>query len=447
MDPILAILLWYTTITREVMDWYLTHTTQILDTLHVGFQAAFDALLIVATILAALYALIAVVVLIVRPKTERYGYDPSRAPRVTVQIPTRNEIAALRCAEACLRFDYPAEKVQILIGDDSDDRRVSARLSAFAKRHASVRVIRRKRNDGYKAGNLNNMLQHTTGEILVVFDSDYVPGPDFLRRIAAPFHDRKVVAAQARWKPINKGRSLSAILGFAITESFHQVFLPFMHWIGGSVMLCGSAGAVRGSELKRLGGLRHGSLTEDIEYALRLHRHGHRIVYLHDLACGMEVPSTPKDLYRQQMRWAFGVVNALREHGLAIVRGRVTAARKLNTLLLFPSGYLLTTLILLLFATGLLAFVTHPPGPFNPVLFTTETLRNISFTSGLLLTFVVGMALAGRSSLLAKLAIATFSIGLVVTYYVNLGIWRALRGGVMPWYLVKKEGNAHGRSR
>ncbi len=450
MDYILALLQWYSHVSHEAMTWYVTHTSAILDTLHIGFQATFDALLLVTTCLAVLYVLLSLLVLIVRPKTKRYTFDPKRAPRITVHIPTRNELAALRCARACLAWDYPADKIQILIGDDSDDPRVSAGLVAFARRNPRVRVIKRPVNEGYKAGNLNNMLLHTTGEILLVFDSDYIPEPDFARRIVAPFqHDKRIVAVQARWKPINKRETFSATLGFAITESFHQVFLPFMHWIGGSVMLCGSAEAVRVADLKRLGGWQHGSLTEDIEYALRLHRHGHHVVYLHDLTCGMEVPNTPKDLYRQQMRWAFGVVNALRDHAWGIFwsRGRVTLARKYNTLLLFPSGYLLTTLILFLFATGILAFFTHPPGPFNLALFATETAKNIAFTSGLLATFIVGMCLGGRWRSIPKLIVAMFSVGFVVTYYVNRGVWRALRRGKMQWFLVKKEGNAHRRAR
>ncbi len=446
MDHIYTLIHWYAHATQNAMGWYVAHTTQILDQLHVVFQAMFDFLLIATTCLAIMYAILSLIVLLVRPKTKKYAFDPKRAPTITVQIPTRNELAALRCAECCLAWDYPKDKIQILIGDDSNDPRVSAQLVAFAKRHKGVQVIKREINEGYKAGNLNNMLPHTKGEILIVFDSDYTPEPDFARRLVAPFqHDKGIVAVQARWKPINRRKTFSATLGFAITESFHQVFLPFMHWIGGSVMLCGSAEAVKVSELRRLGGWQHGSLTEDIEYALRLHRHGHRIVYLHDLTCGMEVPGTPRDLYRQQMRWAYGVVNALRDHASGIAKGPVTFARKFSTLVLFPSGYILTTLILLLFTTGIIAFFTHPPGPFNPVLFMTETLRNIAFTSGLLATFVVGMVRGDRWRSIPKLIGATFSIGFIVTYYVNRGVWRAVRGGRMQWFLVKKEGNKRAR--
>ncbi|HDD72727.1 MAG TPA: glycosyltransferase, partial [Candidatus Aenigmarchaeota archaeon] len=105
-------------------------------------------------------------------KQRRFSVKGEQLPFVTIQIPTRNEPVALRCAERCLRFDYPKDRFEIIIGDDSDNPEVSRMIDRFAAKHPQIRVTRRGSNKGFKAGNLNYMLKYSKGDIIVVFDSD-----------------------------------------------------------------------------------------------------------------------------------------------------------------------------------------------------------------------------------------------------------------------------------
>lgn len=436
---IVSIVMWYISVGNSFMDWYVANTRLILDVVHVFFQSSFSILLVLTAVLSGIFLVISFVSLFYRP--HRYPTELSSYPTVTIQIPTRNELAALNCAQRCLAFDYPTHKVSIIIGDDSNDPEVSKAIDTFVKNNKRIEVMRRKHNVGYKPGNLINMLKKTTGEIIVIFDSDFLPEKDFLKKIVAPFLDDPTVAAvQSRWVPMNAKDGFTAVLGTGITEMFHQVFLPFMQMISGSVCLCGSAEAVRRSTLLKQGGWKSGSFTEDIEYSFRLYKAGHKVVYLPTLTCAMEVPHHPIDLYKQQMRWAYGVIQATKQHLWDILRAPVHWGLKTNTLLIV-SGYVFTLLIVMLTITGFLAFFTHPPGPINISLFVVDTSFNILLTVGLLGTYLVAMVRAHRIRHISHLIVSSFTIGFVVVYYVNKGIFKSICNHPMQWFILRKQGN------
>ena len=119
-----------------------------------------------------------VYIMFAKTKKKEKMFIEHKAPFVTIQIPTFNELAAIRCAKKCLEFDYPKNKYEILIGDDSSNKEVSKKIDAFAAKYDNVSVTRRGNNLGFKAGNLNNMLKISKGEILVLFDSDFIPKRD-----------------------------------------------------------------------------------------------------------------------------------------------------------------------------------------------------------------------------------------------------------------------------
>jgi len=282
----------------------------ILDYLHIIFNNLFYVLLFFAAGISLLYLILTVYALLIKQKTKHYKFDRKKAPFVTIQIPTRNEVIALRCARKCLDFDYPKDRYEILIGDDSNDKAVSNEIDKFAAEHPQVKVARREKNIGFKPGNLNNMLKYTKGDLIVVFDSDFAPENDFLKKIVAPFlHDKEIAAVQARWKFTNTDQNLVTTLASTIVFTFQYIFLPVMKKYD-TGFLCGSAECVKKSYLVKFGGWTSGALTEDIEYSLRIHKHGKKIIYLPEVECLNEAPSTLKDLYKQQMRWAYGVISA-----------------------------------------------------------------------------------------------------------------------------------------
>jgi cellulose synthase/poly-beta-1,6-N-acetylglucosamine synthase-like glycosyltransferase len=399
--------------------------------------------LIILTLVSLAYLLTTLYVIFKKknPYKEK-AVDEKKLPFVTIQIPTRNELVAIRCAEKCIEFDYPKNKYEILIGDDSDKLEVSSELTAFAEKHDLVRVIKRKSNDGYKAGNLNNMLPHSKGEFVVLFDSDFTPPKDFLKRIIAPMlYDKRIAGVQARWKFVNLEQNKISVLGASIVASVHHMALPFFNNRRKLSILCGSAEAVRKDILQELGAWKHGSLTEDIEYSLRLFKKGYKIQYLPELECASEVPYKPRDLYRQQMRWAYGVISSVREHLKDIFFSKKLNLEDKLLILYTFSGYIFSVALAVVIIFGILSIITHEPEPINFSRFFFETGRNLLWTSGVLITGAYGLSKCGSGKKIGKMVLSALSYGLIVTYYVNVGIFRALMGKPMPWFLLSKSGN------
>ena len=414
--------------------------------LHVFYSVAafiFNAFFLIAFTISLIYVVMLFFVLLTRKNEFREkSFNKVKVPKVSIHIPTRNELAALTCAEACLNFDYPQDKFEILIGDDSDQPAVSKQLQNFASQYKDkVHVFQRETNIGYKAGNLNNLISHSTGEIFVIFDSDFIPGVDFLKRIVTPFIDSTVCAVQARWKPKNARQNIISTLSANIVEVFHHVMMPFMQSITGTVVICGSAEAVRKSYLIESGNWQNGSLTEDIEYSFRLIRNNQKIVYLPDLECECEVPFKSKDLYRQQMRWAYGVISALKQHIVPTFLGRIPLFRKLS-LIMASIGYLLTLILEILFISGFLKLSGIFIFPAESIfVLLAQTLVYVLLTVGPLLVAVWVLFLTKKSDQSLRLLLSTFSFGLLTIYYVNIGIYKALMNKPMQWFLVTKSGN------
>jgi len=424
-------------------SWYNEIGRKILDFLYVIFDNAFNALLLTAFLVSFLYLIMSVYVLLKKRGHKNEENHDQELPFVTVQIPTFNELAAIRCAKNCLGFDYPKNKYEIIIGDDSNKTEISEKLQEFAKEHDLVKVVKRKSNQGYKPGNLNNMLKHSKGSILVIFDSDFMPQEDFLKRIVQPFmKDDKTAGVQARWTFVNAGQNMITALGTTIVSIFHHITIPFMHKSQKIAFLCGSAEAVRKDVLLKLGGWEKGNFTEDIEFSLRLIKNGYRIEYLDDLECDSEVPYTIKDLYRQQMRWAYGVISSWKKHFMGINKSRdLNLLGKLYVQGILCSGYLLSLLLAGLFITGTLSLITHAPEPVQWGEFTFKLFRNIVLTSGLLFASIIALIKANKSKLTLSMIASSFSYGLVVTYYVNIGIFKALAKTPMEWFMLNKHGN------
>ena len=419
----------------------------ILDFLHIIFDSLFKALLAGAVIISAFYYIVSIYALVKKKKAaknnENENIPSSKLPFVTVQIPTFNELAAIRCAKSCLDFDYPKEKYEIIIGDDSNIPEISQKLNEFAAANKLIKIIKRSSNEGYKPGNLNNMLKHSNGEIIVIFDSDFIPKPDFLARIVNPFIKNKNTAGvQARWNLINSNQNLISVLGATIVSTCHHITIPFMYNRRKIAFLCGSAEAVRKDVLVKLGAWENGNLTEDIEFSLRLLEKGYKIEYLDDLECDSEVPFTLKDLYKQQMRWAYGVIYSWKKHFFDLLKSRhLNTIDRIYMAGIFCSGYLLSVLLAGLFITGTLSFVTHAPAPVDWGRFFYEMIRNIILTSGLIVASFVALSKARKTRLTIPMIASSFSYGLVVTYYVNVGIFKALAKMPMEWYMLNKQGN------
>lgn len=373
-------------------------------------------------------------------------------PFVTIQIPTFNELAALNCAKKCLEFDYPEEKLQILIGDDSNNNNISNVIDEFAKQNPRISISRRRNNHGYKPGNLNKMLKSSKGEYILIFDSDFLPEKDFMINIVQPIiKDKSLSGVQASWKIINTHKNLSTLMGSAIVNVVHTILMPFMHETTNHAIFCGSGELIKKSDIIELGGWTEGSLTEDVDFSLRLIAAGKRIDYLENLKVHCETPHTAKDLFRQQMRWAYGVVKAFISHFKKVLSSKLTKKRVKLATMIWSTGYIMITLLLFSFIFGALNLIFGALG-FNPSesglstysigMFIYDSTLNLLLTGGMLLSSIAACFINGFGfKSLGKIFFAALTIGFICMFFVGRGIFSAIIGLPMNWFMLKKEGN------
>jgi cellulose synthase/poly-beta-1,6-N-acetylglucosamine synthase-like glycosyltransferase len=394
------------------------------------------------------FALTAVALVLRRFRAARVPpSEISHYPRVTVQIPTFNELAALNCAKCCMDFDYPETQLQILIGDDSNRPEISRAIDDFARKFPRVKVSRRGNNLGFKSGNLNHMLKETTGDYILILDSDFLPGRDFLRRLVVPVvKDPTLAGVQASWHVVNARQNYSTLMGAGIINVIHIVILPLLKLAAKAGVFCGSAELVRKDLLVQHGGWTPGALTEDVDYSLRLLAKGERIVFLDDLTCSCEAPQTPKDLFRQQMRWAYGVMRAFMDHGGRLLISRLARVRTKMAALCFSGGYIMVALLLLTALLGLLNIATGwqavpaADGSLEGIL--GSTLMNFLLTCGVLVSTVcAGFATGFGLRSMGKLVLASFTIGFILMFFIGKGLVKAMLGLPMHWFMLKKNGN------
>jgi cellulose synthase/poly-beta-1,6-N-acetylglucosamine synthase-like glycosyltransferase len=421
---------------------------------HTIVKTIFEIALMGAFVLSLGYFVVTAVALALsrlRDKPETIA-DESLYPTVTVQIPTFNELAALNCAARCLEFDYPDEKLQIMIGDDSNQPEISAQIDAFVAANPQVEISRRGDNAGFKPGNLNVMLPKATGDYLLILDSDFLPKKDFLKRLVVPvIKDPTLAGAQAAWRIINVHNNHSTLMGTGIVNIIHSVILPFLKAATNQCVFCGSGELVKKSYLIERGGWTAGALTEDVDYSLRVITEGKRIAYIPELRIRCEVPYTPRDLFRQQMRWAYGVMRAFMAHGKKLFLSRTIQKRTKFAAFLFSSGYIMITLLLLTTIFGLLNLISGffgldpaaaPSSSYTIGNFVYDTVVNLLLTCGMIVSSIAAGFINGfgfRS--IGRLIVASFTIGVICMFFVGRGLLTAWFGLPMKWFMLKKAGN------
>lgn len=421
---------------------------------HSVIKTIFEFALMGAFVLSLGYFIITAIALALsrlRNKPEIIA-DESLYPTVTVQIPTYNELAALNCAARCLDFDYPQEKLQVMIGDDSNDPEISAKIDEFAAANPRIEISRRGENIGFKPGNLNVMLPKSTGDYLLILDSDFLPKKDFLKRLVVPvIKNPDLAGAQAAWRIINVHNNHSTLMGTGIVNIIHSVILPFLKTATNQCVFCGSGELVKKSLLEEQGGWTTGALTEDVDYSLRVITAGKRIAYVGDLRVRCEVPYTPGDLFRQQMRWAYGVMRAFMAHGKKLFLSRTIQKRTKFAAFLFSSGYVMISLLLLTFVFGMLNLVAGFFGidpseaqssSYTVGHFVYDTVVNLLLTCGMVVSAIAAGFINGfgfRS--LGRLVVASLTVGVICMFFVGRGLITASLGLPMQWFMLKKAGN------
>ena len=238
-------------------------------------------------------------------------------PRVTVQLPIYNEMyVAERLIDAVCRLDYPRELLEIQVLDDSVDETTVVAERAV-RRHAAAGIditcLHRSDRTGYKAGALEAGLHVAAGEYVAIFDADFIPTPDFLRRSVPFFTDPKVAMVQARWGHVNQDYSLLTKIQSILLDGHFVLEHGSRSRSGLFFNFNGTAGIWRRSAIEDAGGWQHDTLTEDLDLSYRAQLRGWQFVFLQDLVAPAELPVEMNAFKSQQHRWAKGSIQTCRK--------------------------------------------------------------------------------------------------------------------------------------
>lgn len=252
---------------------------------------------------------------------DRTGKTPAPLPdfpKVTIQLPVFNEMYVVeRLIRAVCALDYPRGLLEIQILDDSTDEttRIAQQWVAHHQRQGyAINLLHRDNRQGYKAGALREGLAVAGGEFIAIFDADFIPPPDFLKRTLPHFADAKVGVVQTRWGHLNFNYSLLT-RGQAIGLDGHFVVeQTARHRAGYFINFNGTAGVWRRECIGDAGNWTDDTLTEDLDLSYRAQLRGWKFVFLPDTVCHCELPAEIGGVKSQQFRWTKGAIQTAKKN-------------------------------------------------------------------------------------------------------------------------------------
>ena len=253
-------------------------------------------------------------------------------PRVTVQLPIYNEKYVIeRLVEAIAAFDYPRELLDIQVLDDSTDetREVAANcVERYRQLGVPISHIHRDNREGFKAGALQEGLKSARGEFVAIFDADFIPPADFLRRTVPYFIDQKLAMVQTRWSYINRHYSALTEVEAILLDGHFVIEHSSRFRTGLFFNFNGTAGIWRRIAIEDAGGWQHDTLTEDTDLSYRAQLCGWHFTYLPEIDCPSELPVEMSAFKSQQARWAKGLMQTAKKILPRVLRSEMPTAVK-----------------------------------------------------------------------------------------------------------------------
>src|SRR3984885_13755223 len=284
-------------------------------------------------------------------------------PWVTIQLPLYNEATvAGRLLDHVAAIEWPRARLEIQVLDDStDETRALVRQKVETLRESGLDVVYIHRVDrtGYKAGALENGLKVAKGELVAIFDADFLPQPEFLRAVVPHFiEDARVGMVQARWGHLNREHSLLTRTQALMLDGHHLVENRARAAAGWLFNFSGTGGIWRKEAIASAGGWQHDTLTEDLDLSYRAQLAGWRFVYRENVVTPAELPEDISAFRAQQYRWAKGTVQTARKLLARILRSNLSPMQRVEAffhmtphfaypLMVFLSVLLLPALILM----------------------------------------------------------------------------------------------------
>jgi cellulose synthase/poly-beta-1,6-N-acetylglucosamine synthase-like glycosyltransferase len=300
-------------------------------------------------------------------------------PFVTVQLPIFNELYVVdRLIDRVLEFDYPKDRFEVHVLDDSTDETVEITAKKVAEYQAkgfNIQHVRRENRQGFKAGALRDAMPLAKGDFIAIFDADFLPRPDFLRTTIAYFDRPEVGVVQTRWEHINQDYSLITRLQAMQLNVHFTVEQQGRRAADFMLQFNGTAGVWRRQTIEDAGGWEADTLTEDLDLSIRAQLKGWKIVYLEKFGSPAELPAEMNGLRSQQFRWMKGGAETARKMLPTVWRSTLPLSKKIHATI----HLLASSIFVFIFIAGVLSV---------PVLF---ILPHLSINAGWLKWGLIGM--------------------------------------------------------
>ena len=271
-------------------------------------------------------------------------------PIVTIQLPIYNELYVVeRLIDAVANFDWPIEKLEIQVLDDSNDETVEIianKVKEWREKGIDIIHVIRPNREGFKAGALAYGMDLLRGEYIAIFDADFVPEPDFLNRTIPYFEDDRIGVVQTRWGHLNKDYSiLTKLQAFALDAHF-KIEQRGRNSGGHFINFNGTAGVWRKTTIEDAGGWQSDTLTEDLDLSYRAQLKGWKFKYLEDVESPAELPVTMPALKSQQFRWSKGAAECTRKNlGKVLIKRGIGMKTKINATFHLLNSFLFICII------------------------------------------------------------------------------------------------------
>jgi cellulose synthase/poly-beta-1,6-N-acetylglucosamine synthase-like glycosyltransferase len=374
----------------------------------------------------------------------------SDLPHVTVQLPLYNEATvATRLLDQVAQVEYPRDRLEIQVLDDStDETRALVRGHVERMRDAGLDVtyLHRVNRVGYKAGALDEGLKVAKGDLIAVFDADFLPQPDFLRAVVPHFEDATVGMVQARWGHLNRGHSLLTRVQALMLDGHHLVENRARMAAGWLFNFSGTGGMWRRAAILDAGGWQHDTLTEDLDLSYRAQLAGWKFVYRENVVTPAELPEDVSAFRAQQFRWAKGTVQTARKLLARVVRADLTLSQRVEALFHLTPHFaypLMVFLSLLLLPALILMPATNPQA-----MLLIDLPLCIGTTGSLAAFYALAERAQGRSRREAmKLLPALLALGAGLAPHLSKAVFEGCRSMAGEFVRTPKKGVAQGRYR
>ena len=254
---------------------------------------------------------------------------------VTIQLPLYNEMYVIeRLIDSVCEIDYPKDKMEIQVLDDSTDETTSivARVVEEKKKLGfDISHVRRGTREGYKAGALKEGMKIAKGEFIAIFDADFIPQKEFLKKTLSYFTDDKVGMVQSRWEHLNGDYSIITKAQALALDGHFVIEQTVRNKSGFFINFNGTGGVWRKKCIEDAGNWHADTLTEDLDLSYRAQLIGWRFVFLKDFTSPAELPSEINALKAQQFRWTKGAVETAKKILPLVWKSKVPLRVKLQS--------------------------------------------------------------------------------------------------------------------